>query len=253
MNQIAIKDEPQGLTYVPDAGQDPITALISKVAADPNASIETLERMIALRDSEQAKADEKAFNLAFSQAQEAMPAIPKRGRGYQSDYALWEDVNKQIIAVLSKNEMSISYTSKFEAEAVTVTATLRHSSGHSISGEFYSPIESPQNSNGKASMNKAQARGSAMTYGKRYATINLLSLTTYGEDDDAFSTSEGDFDTSPWTDAIISAANMDALNKVSADLGKEDVPEGALKMLRNAWAGRAAEIAKKAKEASNAA
>lgn len=253
MNQIAIKDEPQGLKYVPDASADPITALIGKVAADPNASIETLERMIALRDKEQLKADEKAFNLAFSQAQKAMPAIPKRGKGYQSDYALWEDVNKQIIAVLSANEMSISYTSKFDAEAVTVTATLRHSSGHSISGEFYSPIESPKNSSGKASMNKAQARGSAMTYGKRYATINLLSLTTHGEDDDAFSTSESDFDTTPWTDAFINAADMDALNIVGAKMGEEDIPEGALKMLRMAWAGRANEIAKKAKESDNAA
>lgn len=170
---------------------DPITDMINRVASNPDASIETLERMIALRDKEQNAQAEREFNIAFAAAQKDMPAIPKRGKGYTNDYALWEDVNKSIIKILSKNEMSISYTSDFsDAAAVLVTATLRHGGGHSISGQFYSPIESPVNKNGKESMNKAQQRGSAMSYGKRYATINLLSLTTHGEDDDAFASGD---------------------------------------------------------------
>lgn len=196
---------------------DPITDLISRVAADPNASIETLERMIALRDNEQAKNAEREFNTAFALAQKNMPAIPKRGKGYSNDYALWEDVNQKIIKTLSEYGMSISYTSQFDDTAVTVTATLRHESGHSISGEFYSPIESPVNKSGKASMNKAQQRGSAMTYGKRYSTINLLSLTTYGEDDDAFAAGDSSH-LVKYREIIGKAKGTEELNQIRAKL-----------------------------------
>jgi len=204
---------------------DPITDLINRVSSDPNASIETLERVIALRDREQDAAAKRAFNVAFSDAQRDMPAVPKRGKGYSSDYALWEDVNQRIIRCLSEHELSISYTSEFEPDAVLVTATLRHSQGHSIEGQFYSPIESPVNKSGKPSMNKAQSRGSAMTYGKRYATINLLSLTTHGEDDDAFASGASGA-MMPHLDAIADAMTMADMAQINNNIKRDQIMTG---------------------------
>jgi len=246
--QLAVSDK-SGLASFVQTG-DPVTDMINRVASDPNASIETLERMIALRDKEQAALAEREFNIAFAKAQKDMPSFPKRGKGFKSDYALWEDVNQRIIKVLSDNQMSISYTSGFTDEAVTVTATLRHSSGHSISGEFYSPIESPVNSNGKDAMNKAQQRGSAMSYGKRYATINLLSLTTYGEDDDGFAIEAADTTKATMVE-IKAAKTLEELNPIKVRLMADlESDKNEVIAMKKAWAAKNEELSSKSEKAA---
>lgn len=223
---------------------DPITDMINRISSDPTASIETLERMIALRDKDRLDAAEREFNVAFANAQAGMPAVPKRGKSHVSNYALWEDVNARIIKVLSQHGLSISYTSSFSDSSVIVKATLRHSMGHSISGEFNAPIDTNKATNG------SQARGSAMSYGKRYVTINLLSITTYGEDDDGFSI-EASSATMETMEAIKSAATFEELAPIKTALmtdlksNKDDVIA-----MKKAWAARNEELSMASSEAA---
>ena len=70
----------------------------------------------------------------------------------------------------------------------------------------------------------------------------LLNLTSHGEDDDAFSATET-FDTTSWRDAIAGASSKDELDTLGAELKKVQMPAGALKTVRAAWAARAKELA----------
>jgi len=197
----------------PNLDQNPIMAMAQ--AASASGDIEMFERIEAMFTREQDREAKRAFNVAFAAAQSNMPVIPKRGKGHVSDYALWEDINERIKKALHPEGLSLSFTSSFETSGqVLITAELRHRDGHSISGQFVAPIESGKATNG------AQARGSAMTYGKRYATINILNLTTHGEDDDAFATGITD-DAAHHLDAINAAKTLDELTKVKTDITRD--------------------------------
>ena len=69
-----------------------------------------------------------------------------------------------------------------EPGTVCVETLLMHESGQWIKGRCLLPCTVPSNRDGKASMNAAQAVGSAITYARRYGLSTLVGLAT--EDDD---------------------------------------------------------------------
>ena len=170
-----------------------------------------------------------------------MPVIAKRGKGRTNDYALWEDLNEKTKPILSKNGLVLTFSSQENESTVTVTGTLRHRNGHKIEASFNAPIEIIKSKQGNNVINGSQARGSAMSYGKRYVTIGLLNISVVGADDDAYST-EASFDTTPWTSRILDAKSMDELNAIGSDLKDTEMPYSARTILQGAWAGQAKEI-----------
>ena len=146
---------------------------------------ETQQYYKFLRDIEADEA-KKAFNRDFVQLE--LPEIPKLGRidigrGKAQPYARWEDVMEHIEPELRKRGFRLSFYVHETNEAVTVTATLHHGSGHTMSTSKTLPLDK------SGSKNIVQAFGSTQSYGMRYATLALLGLASRGEDDDAVSTS----------------------------------------------------------------
>ena len=225
-----------------------IIGMIGQLASDPDSDIDKMERLMAMQERLVMREAELAFNDALAIMQPLIPVIEERGKiefkgKVQSTYALWEDVNAAIKPVLSAHGFSLTFKTATKPE-IQITGTLRHRLGHKESSEFIG------NADSSGSKNSIQAVKSTISYGKRIVADALLNITSHGEDDDAFSTSEADFDTSPFTEAIRAAKSMDTLNKVAADMKAQDVPSGALTMLRTAWAGRAAQIQKELKDAA---
>lgn len=158
---------------------DPVLAMIERVATDPTASIEKLERMMAMRDKLQADQARALFAQAFAAASSEFPMIPLNGRGdKQKPYALLKDIISGTKPVLSRHGLALSFGIDSAPDRVTVTAKLMHIAGHVEA----TSIELPKDQSG--SKNAVQAVGSSQTYGQRYAAQAILGLSLGDDSDD---------------------------------------------------------------------
>ena len=162
----------------------PMISMIERVAMDPNASIEKLERMMDLRDRLQAESAKAAFSAAFAEASSAFPSIPLNGTGDKGKkYALLKDIIAKTRPILSQHGLALSFGVETHPDRVIVTAELMHVAGYSKS----TTMELPRDQSG--SKNAVQAIGSSQTYGQRYTAQAILGLALSDDDDDGAATS----------------------------------------------------------------
>lgn len=169
-------------THSLDAG-----ALIAK-AIDANVSIDTMERLLALRDRLQAEQARQQFFAALAAFQGACPIIPKsktatitsqRG-SYKYSYAPLDVIVRHVSPLLQQHGLSVSFnTAIVDGTLLVSSCTVHHVAGHHETSDFRVPIDA------EARMNDAQKVASASTYAKRYAYCNALGILTGDEDDDA--------------------------------------------------------------------
>lgn len=154
-------------------------ALIGQ-AIQAGAGVETMERLLDMRErlrKEQARAD---YFEALSAFQSECPAVPKTKQADRYKYAPLDVIVEVARPHLRANGLSYRFDTAFEADppAQVVTCTLTHVGGHSEPSSFRAPID-PQ-----ARINDLQKSASAQTYGKRYAFCNATGIVTADEDDD---------------------------------------------------------------------
>lgn len=206
MNAIA---KPDTSAAVPVEGVS-VASLIERVATNPNASIETLERLLIMQERVQASRAETAFNAALAEMQPNLPIIEERGairngqKVVQSTYALWEDINEAIRPVLAEYGFALTFRVERSKGMVSVTGVLSHREGHKTETTLPLPVDS------SGSKNAVQAIGSSTSYGQRYTAKLLLNLTSRGEDDDGASAGLGEVARKAITD-INMAENLDQL------------------------------------------
>lgn len=153
--------------------------------------VETMERLIALRERIKAEAAREAFYLAMSQFKSLCPRISKTkvvrntNGSVRYKYAAIDDISAAIDVHLNNLGLSYSFDMAFEDRSgkdyEIATCVVKHVAGHSERSAFKVPVEF---GNG---MNAVQAFGSASTYARRYALCNAFGLTP-DEDDDAIIT-----------------------------------------------------------------
>ena len=183
--QTTIEDDVE-VAYVPVATNNPNTALLSvieRVALDPKADIEKLERMLAMQERILDRDARMAFASALSQMQADLPSIDQNGRIEHngkliSTYATFEDINDVVKPVLQRHGFAVSFRIKQAEAKIEVTAILSHRDGHSEETSMALPADT------SGAKNAVQAQGSSVSYGKRYTLCALLNITTRGEDDD---------------------------------------------------------------------
>ena len=114
----------------PLPSDSPIMGLVAQAVASNN--LDMVDRLLVIRDNEEARAAEAAFNIAFSNAQAEMPIIEKRGTGHNSiRYARLEDMMQGAKPVLARHGLSIRHNSSNESGPIVTTAILAHVRGHS--------------------------------------------------------------------------------------------------------------------------
>ena len=172
-----------------------VLSMIERVARDPAVDIDKLERLMKMHREAVERASRVAFDAALAEMQPELPAIDRKGRievrakgadgqrngaiQQNTPYALWEDINEAIKPILHKYGFSLSFRAGTAPDGkVTVTGILSHNGGHRESDTFTLQHDST------GSKNAVQAVGSSNSYGKRYTAINLLNITTRGQDDD---------------------------------------------------------------------
>lgn len=156
------------------------------LAIEKGATVETLERLMAIRREVRAEQAKAEFDRALAAFQGECPTIQKTAKVMNKDgktvryqYAPLDAIIHQVKGLLQKHGFSYSVDAKAELKQVTAVCKLSHLSGHSETGEFAVPIDSD------AYMNPAQRVASALTFAKRYAFCNKCGIMTGDLDDDS--------------------------------------------------------------------
>ena len=171
--------EPATTAMQPAKAVDAAIGMFERLATDPNVDVDKLERLIQMQErilTHQARA---AFNTAFAVMQGEIPTVEERGKTDKGRYARLEDIIEIVRPILRNHGFTLSHRTEWpDAKTVRVIGILRHREGHEVTSEFLSCADT------SGSKNAIQALGSAVSYGRRYTTKDLLNIVTTDEDDD---------------------------------------------------------------------
>jgi hypothetical protein len=151
------------------------------------ASVEVMEKIMALQERAEANRARKAFSAAIADAKAEMPEIFKTNRvdfrsskGHtQYSYEDLAEIANVIGPALSKHGLSFRWrTESSSPDVISVTCIISHRDGHM---EETTLPGMPDISGNK---NPIQAIGSAVTYLQRYTLKAALGLTVSKEEDD---------------------------------------------------------------------
>jgi hypothetical protein len=158
------------------------------MAIKNNAGMDTLERLLTMKERLEKEVAAKAFREAMSGFQAECPIIIKsagvdytsrKGSQVKYQYAPFDVIVSQVRDPLSKNGLSYSFTTEQTEKSVTAICHAHHLNGHTESTSFTVPIDL------EGYMNVAQQVATALTYAKRYAFCNAFGILTSDEDTDA--------------------------------------------------------------------
>lgn len=171
----------------PASDTDALLAIIERVASDPEADPERVERFMALYEKAAARKALLAFNAAMSAAQLAMPAVVRDAENKQTNsrYAKLETISDAIDPIIHANGFSISYGTFVSTLPghYGVRAEVAHVGGHTKSYDADVPADTV---GPKGNQNKTPTHGfgSTMSYGRRYLKLMIFDVKLKGEDKD---------------------------------------------------------------------
>lgn len=166
----------------PPVAVTPGALLQSAVAA--GLGVDGIRALAEIYERDQARQAVQAFNAALSAVQAECGTIAKSKRADRYMYAPLDEIAKRVRPLLDRHGFSYSFDSDLTEHGVAVTFVLRHRDGHSERTRFTAPVDAAMK------VNSTQKVGSALTYGKRYAMLAGLGLSTGDADDDAAGTAE---------------------------------------------------------------
>jgi hypothetical protein len=166
--------------------------LVERLASDPNVDVAKLERLIAMNERAQDRNARDLFNQAFVKMATDIPEITEKGQitnkdgNVQSLFARFEDIQRVVKPILQRHGFALSFRCEWpDKKTVKVIGVLSHDAGHARESEFMSDADP------SGSKNAIQGLGSAVSYGRRYTTIDLLNITSRGQDDDGQTSEKG--------------------------------------------------------------
>lgn len=159
--------------------------MFERLAKDDKVDAGKLRELVDLQERILDRNAKAAFNAAFQRMQPNIPEIDEKGSiknkdgQVQSRYSKFEDIQKVIKPILTAHGFALSFRSEWpQPNLVKVVGILTHEEGFARESEFMSAADNT------GSKNAVQGLGSAVSYGRRYTTIDLLNITTRGTDDD---------------------------------------------------------------------
>lgn len=170
-------DKPVQLVPVPGT-----PAALLTIAIEKGLGMDQLERLIAMQDQWEAKQAKKAYQKAYARFQEICPDLVKNRTGYDNRYRFQDlpDIIKHIRKPLAECGLSYHWGQKDEPGKVSIWCIIEHEDGHREVGE---PLEAaPDGTGNKADLH---AKGSTISYLRRYTLTGMLGLASADIDDDA--------------------------------------------------------------------
>ena len=162
---VAVQEQPQNMA-----------TMFMSMASNPDCDVEKLERLMALFERDNERKAQVEFNQAFAEMQSEIGTVTKSKQGHNYKYATLEDIVDIVRPVLQSFGFAVSFSVDTSSK-VSVTCTLMHKGGHSISTTMLLDVDK------SGSKNAVQALGSSVSYGKRYTLSSLLNIATRDDDD----------------------------------------------------------------------
>jgi hypothetical protein len=184
------------LAASPSDSPSMVLTLIERVALDPRADVEKLERMMAMYERLKAKEAERAHNAAKARILKKLagikivknrPVLPEIEKGKAQKgtieafkYAPLEEIDKHLRPLLAEEQMDLSYSDEpCEGGGILIRGRLKHlPSGHHEDSFMPAPLDT---TGGKSNV---QAVGSTNSFLRRYVACNIFNIVVVGDDDD---------------------------------------------------------------------
>jgi ERF superfamily len=184
------------LSVSPSEGVSTVLALIERVALDPRADVEKLERLVAMYERLKAKEAELAYNAAKARILRKLAGIkivknrsvlheiekgkPQKGTYEAFKYAPLEEIDKHLRPLLAEEGMDLSYSDEpQESGDILIRGRLKHLPGGHYEDSF---MPAPLDITGGKS--NVQAVGSTNSFLRRYIACNIFNIVVVGDDDD---------------------------------------------------------------------
>jgi len=207
---------------------DSIEKMIMK-AIDKGTPVETMEKVLALRDKLKKEYAKEQFDLAMAGFQDECPVIKKNkqvmektGNKVRYSYAPLDDIVAQVKKALSNNGFSYSVKVKTDDKLLTVICISTHKLGHSEESEFAVPLGTEQY------MSDVQKYGARLTFAKRYAFCNAFGIMTGDGDNDGSVVDKAPANVKTVKEVeVIKMSTLEqvALIKELCEAGKVNIPE----------------------------
>jgi hypothetical protein len=155
-------------------------------AIDKGVSVDTMEKLLAMRRELKAEWALEQFNAAMAKFQGECPIIEKRKEVKDNSgkvlyrYAPLDDINEQTKEIIAKNGFSHAWDTEEDGNTITILCTITHIAGHKEVSRLKLP-----SSGGTSIMSGPQKVAAALTFGKRYTYCDGYGIMTGDEDVDA--------------------------------------------------------------------
>jgi hypothetical protein len=180
----------------PGDSSSTVLPLIERLALDPRADVEKLDRMIGIYERLKAKEAELAFNAAKGRILKKLVGIKivknrsalyetengktQNGTHHTFKYAPLEEIDKHLRPLLAEENMDLSYSDEpREGGGIRIRGRLKHlPSGHYEDSFMSAPLDTT------CGKSEVQAAGSTNSFLRRYVACNIFNIVVVGDDDD---------------------------------------------------------------------
>jgi hypothetical protein len=182
-------DENHAVVSAPQAETESaaIFQIISRLASNPAADPDKIERFLAMREKELNRMAEQSFNSAMKAAQSEMRAIGADASNSQtkSRYATYAKLDSVLRPIYTKYGFSVSFDEDDspKQDHIRVLAYVAHEDGFTRTYRKDMPADG-KGAKGGDMMTKTHATGAAASYGMRYLLKGIFNVAVGEEDSD---------------------------------------------------------------------
>lgn len=187
------KPPPDQPTKLPAKPPEPtVLSIIAQVASDPRADPEKMRLLLDMQKEVRAEESRMTFLRAMLALRKELPSINKDGKieihpkpGARSQriqitlFASFENLHTSIEPILLRHGFVLWFepAERTGGPGIKIIGHLDHIEGHGVTCSIPLPSDTT------GSKNENQGVGSAISYGKRYATIALLNIRSEAKED----------------------------------------------------------------------
>ncbi len=171
---------------VSGGGEFAFLAMIERAARDPSIDVDKLDRLLQMRERENARVAEQAFNAALADAQTEMHPVAADSDNPQtrSRYASYAALDRAVRPIYTTHGFALSFNTADAPgpEQARILCDVCHAGGHTRRYHVDMPVDG-KGARGGDVMTKTHAMGSGISYGMRYLLRMIFNLAIDQDDD----------------------------------------------------------------------
>jgi ERF superfamily len=161
-------------------------AMIERAARDPSIDVDKLDRLLQMRERENARVAEQAFNAALAEAQTEMHPVATDSDNPQtrSRYASYAALDRAVRPIYAGHGFALSFNTADAQgpEQARIVCDVSHVGGHTRRYHIDMPVDG-KGARGGDVMTRTHAMGSGVSYGMRYLLRMIFNLAIDYDDD----------------------------------------------------------------------